>query len=174
MKKVKYLIFSLLFIGLATLSACKKEDMSNYVTKDELNTKVSSEINNVETAPKVEKIDLTIKPYQWTWNTLYKCWEYNYAHSSIHSDVLVGFVMNGQGKQALPYLSSINGTTYGLVDESFSGTFRITYYDGTTSLQKPNGDVFIYLRIIPSSGLKPNVDLSNYTELEEAYGLKSE
>ncbi|MCO5269474.1 MAG: hypothetical protein M9897_11350 [Brumimicrobium sp.] len=165
---MKYLTMGLLFIGITALVSCKKEDMSKYVTKDELSQ------GQVSSDPKIENIDLTIKPYEWTWNSLYKCWEYKYPHSSIYQGVLVGYVMNGQGKQFMPYYDAQTGVTYGLADETFSGNIRITYYDGTTSLQKPSYDKYVYLKIIPSAGLKthPNLDLTNYEEVSKVFKVE--
>lgn len=166
MKLMKYLTMGLLFLGITTLIGCKKEDMSQYVKKSDLES-VTTEAN-----PKIENIDLTIKSYQWTWNSTYNCWEYKYGHSSINNGVLVGYVMNGQGKQFLPYYNAQSGVTYGLADETFGGNIRVTYYNGTTSLAAPTSDVFVYLKVIPSSQIKPNVDLTNYKEVAKVYNLQ--
>lgn len=159
----------ILFIGMTTLMGCKKEDMSKYVTKDELSQ------GQVSSSPKIENISLTIKSYEWTWNSIYNRWEYKYSHSFINNGVLVGYVLDG-GEQFLPYYDANTGNTWGLIDYTFGSpsSIIVTYYDGTTSLQKPSSDTYVYLKVIPSSGLKthPNLDFTNYKEVSKAFNIE--
>lgn len=159
MKRIEKLKIATKFAGLFfiffALSSCSK-----YVKKEDL--------KEVE---KVEVIDLTISPYDWVWNSTYNCWEYNHYHEFINNDVLVGFIMTGQGKQALPFLNGDDGTVFSIIDESFSNKIKITYYDGSSNLSRPQYDKFVYLRIIPSNMVKPNIELTNYNSVKEAYKL---
>lgn len=150
---MKNLLFATVVAFLA-LTSCKKEE---YVKKEDLK--------------KIESIDLTIESSQWQWNSLYKSWEYSYSHSFINDGVLVGYVMTGQGKQALPYYDASNGVTTGLMDNTYDGKIVVTYYDGSTTLQKPSGQKYVYLKVIPSSQMKPNVDYSNHQAVIEAHKL---
>lgn len=157
MKKIKLLTLGLMIAGTTLLSSCKKEDMSEYAKKEDVKNTV------------IENVDLTIQSYQWTWNSFYKSWEYSHPHSYIYDGVLVGYVMNGQGKQALPFYNANTGVTYGLVDATFDNKILVTYYDGTTSLAKPTNETYVYLKIIPSSQMKPNVDYTDFEAVAEAH-----
>jgi len=145
--------------GTTLLSSCKKEDMSEYAKKEDVQNTV------------IENIDITIKSYEWTWNNLYNTWEYTRSHGFINDGVLVGYVMNGQGKQALPFYDANTGITYGLVDATFDNKIMITYYDGTSSLSSPSSDVYVYLKIIPSSQMKPNIDYTDFEAVAEAHNF---
>ena len=153
---MKNLTIGLLLIGMTALVGCQKEDMSKYVKKEDV---------------KIENISLTIKPYEWTWNAVYKSWQYTLTHESISNDALVGYVMKGQGKQALPYYDANTGVTYGLVDYTILDRILVTYYDGTNSLSAPSSDTYVYLKIIPSSQMKPNVDYTDFEEVAEAHNF---
>jgi hypothetical protein len=173
MKNAKFTTM-LLIAGIAIFTSCKKEDMSQYTTKSDLaNVATKDDLNNVNTNPTIENTSITIHSYDWTWNSFYKQWEYKYPHSSIGNDALIGFVMSGNGKEALPYYKSSLGVTYGLTDYTFGspGYIIITYYDGSSTLAQPIGDSFVYLKIIPSSEYKPNIDHENYMAVQQAYNL---
>ena len=81
--------------------------------------------------------------------------------------------INGQGKQALPYYDAQTGVQFGLIDYTFgtTGNIIISYYDGSTTLQKPSSSTYVYLKIIPSTQIKPNVDHTNYEEVIDSYEL---
>jgi len=131
MKIIKLLTLGLLFVGAISLSSCKK-----YAKKEDVKNTV------------IENLDITIQPYQWTWNSSYNSWEYSHSHEFINDGVLVGYVMNGQGKQALPFYDANTGVTYGLVDATFNNKIIVTYYDGTSFLTAPAYEEYVYLREI--------------------------
>lgn len=122
----------------------------------------------------IENIDLTITPSSWVWNSLYKTWQYSLSHAFTYNDALVGYVINGQGLQMLPFYDAQSNVTTGLVDNTASGSIIVTYYNGSTSLQRPSSNKYVYLKIIPSAMVvaHPNVNYKDYTEVKEAFNLK--
>src|SRR5690554_1765778 len=150
MKKLLF-ISTVVAVG---FSSCKKEDMSDYVKKDEINT--------VDTNPKIENIDKTITPYEWSFDNISNSWEYSHYHSPIGDGVLIGFVMSTQGKQALPYYDANTRITIGLIDQTYSDEIKVTYYNGSSTLDRPTYDKYVYLKIIPSSQINPNIDLTDF------------
>ncbi|HTH31358.1 MAG TPA: hypothetical protein VL946_08405 [Lacibacter sp.] len=155
MKKLIYLTLSAFLLSIG--SACKKEDMSKYATQDDLS-------NN-----KIENISLTIRPTDWTWNALLDQWEYAYPHSYIGNGAVLGFYQGINGKEAMPYYDAQSGVTFGLTDDSVSGSIYITYYNGSESLAAPTTNQYVYLKIIPSQLKKPNIDHADFEEVNAAY-----
>lgn len=157
MKIITILTIGLLITG--ATSSCKKEDMSQYAKKEDVKNTI------------IENLDITIQPYQWTWNSSYNSWEYSYSHEFINDGVLVGYTINGQGKQALPFYDANTGVTYGLVDATFNNQILVTYYDGTSSLTAPTYEKYVYLKVIPSSQMKENVDYTDFEAVAEAHNF---
>jgi len=151
MKKV---LFILLAVVSVTVSSCSK-----YAKKDDIKVLM------------IENLDLTISPNDWTWNSTYDQWEYKISHSYLNNDALVGFVMSGNGKEALPYFNMFDGTIVGLTDVSFSGYLMVTYYDGNSDLPRPSSDKYVYLKIIPSGLKKPNVNYTDFKEVRKAHNF---
>ncbi len=141
--------FTGLFFIFFTFISCSK-----YVKKEDI---------------KIENIDLTITPNDWVWNAAYNSWEYNVSHSYIDQGVLFGYVMNGQGMQALPFYTYDDNITIGLVDQTFNDKIIITYSDGTSTLERPTYDEYVYLKIIPSSMIKPNVNMKDFNAVQQVY-----
>ena len=153
-------------IALVSLASCKKEDMSKYVKKTDL------EQGSTAANPKIENIDLTIEPYQWQWDSSAKSWVFSVSHGFINEGVLVGYVMKGGlGKQSLPYYDPNVEAFFGLADMTFSDKINVTYYDGSNSIARPAYSTFVYLKIIPSAQIKENVDYSNYEEVAKAHNF---
>jgi len=150
MKKLtSTLKFTGLFFILFTFISCGK-----YVKKEDI---------------QIENIELTITPNNWVWNSTYNSWEYSVSHSFIDKGVLFGYVMNGQGMQALPFYTYDDNITIGLVDQTFNDKIVITYSDGTSTLTRPTYDEYVYLKIIPSSMVKPNVNMKDFNAVQQTY-----
>jgi hypothetical protein len=143
--------FTGLFFIFFTFISCNK-----YVKKEDI---------------KIHNINVTITPNDWVWNADYKTWEYTTSHSFIDQGVLFGYLVTPQGNQALPYYTYDDNVTVGLVDKTSDNKIIVTYADGTTTLLKPATNLEVILKIIPSSMVKPNINMKNYEAVQAAYNL---
>lgn len=131
MKMIK--IGVILITLLVGFNSCKKEDMSEYLKKEDIT---------------IENLNFTIQPSQWSWNSNSQKWEYSITHGFINSGILSGYVQGPYGKEELPYYDANAGVTYSIVDNTAQNQILITYYDGTTSIQHPSYEEFVYLTIL--------------------------
>lgn len=160
--------FFITILAAVAFVSCKKEDMSKYATKEDLNN-ITSEPTTTQL---IESIDLEVYSWEWEWNSLYNQWEYTLQHDFIGDGVLVGYLMTAGGKNALPYYNALTGVTFGLVDATFSDEILITSYDGSSNLSAPTSTMYFYLKIIPASLVKSGVNYNNIEEVFAAHDLK--
>jgi len=150
MKKLtSTLKFTGLFFILFTFISCGK-----YVKKEDI---------------QIENIELTITPNDWVWNSTYNSWEYTTNHSSVDKGVIIGYLETPQGNQLLPYYTYDDNVTVGLVDKTSDNKIIITYSDGTSTLEKPSTNLKVIVKIIPSSMVKPNVNLKDFNAVQQTY-----
>jgi hypothetical protein len=125
----------------------------------------------------VTDTSFTIHPADWTWNAMYKQWVFNYyPPTTTNSQALVyGFVMSGNGKEALPYYNQIDLTTMSFATNLFMSPpyVIVEYYNGTTTLTAPTNDEYMYFYIVPPSvkAAYPKLDWKNYYEVKKALHL---
>ncbi|MDP2807414.1 MAG: hypothetical protein Q8O74_04660 [bacterium] len=126
----------------------------------------------------VINIDLTIHSSDWTWDNLYNQWYYKYYPTiTITSEALVyGYVMSGNGQEAMPYYDQLDYTTMTFAKGLFLTPPYIImeYYDGSTTLTKPAYDTYVYLIFVPPAVKKAytKLDLSNYIEVKKVVSIK--
>lgn len=167
MKIMKYLTIGILFIGMTTLVGCKKEDMSKYATKDELNNQQA----------KVFSYNLTFSAGS-TFESYSGITPYYQS-----GDVIITYYL-------FENLGDNNNPDYFWV----TLPFKDEYYDINWFAEFSDKDGFIYVNaerpngsspftashtrgfksvLIKANGLKtyPDLDLGNYEEVSKAFNL---
>lgn len=172
MKIIKFLTIGLLIAGATSLSSCKKEDMSQYATKEDLNNYATNN-DLANNGAKTFNFSLTFGP-----GDTFK--SYSGVTGFDAGDVVLTFV----------HYATYGGTPYWvqtpiIVNDyvNIFAEFETTYgnlfintlkADGTPGSPWTSTSTFAFKAVlIKSSGLKqnPNVDLTNYEAVKEAFNL---
>lgn len=118
--------------------------------------------------------EITVKPTDWIYSSLYGQWYYNYyvtipANSAIH-----GYVISGNGNQVLTYIDNFSSTIYTMADNSFQSPSHVQFQfvNMVTATNKPTTDEYFTLVVVPATArMSNNLDWSNYEEVKEFYNL---
>jgi hypothetical protein len=121
----------------------------------------------------ISTTSITISPAQWSYNSLYYQWQYNFYTAIAYNSAVVGYVVSGNGDQVLPYETSGIGDAiiYSMADNWFQSTpyVQFQYTDYTSPTTTASYDTYFYLVIIPPSIIKqhPNTNWENSTEVAQ-------
>lgn len=170
MKIMKYLTMGILFIGMAALVGCKKEDMSKYVTKDELNNYATNN-DLANSQAKVFKFTAYFQPGD-TWIS------YGGVTGFEKGDIVLTFMLyEDLGGEF--FWSQLPAT---IANISFIPEFsEESGYLFINALNSSGGSPFSSNFTVPckavlvkANGLKtnPNLDLTNYEEVAKAFNLE--
>lgn len=176
-KTVKFLTMGMLFIGMTTLVGCKKEDMSKYATKDDLNNyATNSDLNNSQA--KVFNYNLTfsagstfasyngVSPYYEAGDVIVTYYLFENLGDNSNPDyfwVSLPFKEEAYGINWFAEFSSADGFIFINAEKSNgSSPFSSSFTNGFKSV------------LIKANGLKthPDLDLANYEEVLETFGLE--
>lgn len=162
----KTIKFSLTLILALSLFSCKKNqnnDVDNYVTSG---------------TALIKNYDLTISPWQWSYDNLYDRHYYRFYNSSYSSqDLVYGYIMSGSGKQAIPYYTCVESNAwceqFDLANTLFSGYIELQYTNYVNRTTAPSSDKYFYIVIVPSTIKTANshVDWTNYDEVKRTFNL---
>lgn len=113
---------------------------------------------------------ITVSPTDWEWNSDYNQWYYNYTTDLDYQSGVICYVLSGNGREAMPYYSQINGTITSFANRLLtSGYLKFEYYNKSSTLARPSSDTYFYIvSIPPGMVIKPNVDMKNYEEVLKA------
>jgi hypothetical protein len=122
----------------------------------------------------IENFAITIRPGDWIYSSTYSEWHYNYYISKNSQSAVLGYIMSGNGKQALPYVSTPSNCRYTMATDLFQTTpyIQFQFTNFTVATTAPTYDQYLYLVIIPPAFVKPNVDIKDYNAVKKAYNLK--
>lgn len=172
MKKIKFLTMGLLFIGMATIVSCKKEDMSKYATKDELNNyATNNDLNNNQA--KVFNYDLTF-PAGSSFET------YDGITGFEHGDIIVTYMYyenlggNDNYWVQLPFYDNSQVNIYAEYSEKDGFIYINAELDDGSAPWTSSNTMSLKSVLIKASALKahPNVNLSNFKDVKKAFKLK--
>ncbi len=128
-------------------------------------------------AVNIENFDFTVASYQWVYDDLYDIWYYRYNVEKNSSSLVYGYVMSGNGKQAMPYHEK---TSYSDIEYTFathlfgSPTYiELQYANFENPTTVPIGDTYFSLIIIPPSENKAHIDYSDYNTVLDYYHLNN-
>lgn len=148
-----------------TLSSCKKAEKGETGPVGPAGTNGAANIKNYS---------ITIHPSDWVYNNTYSEWQYNYYLSENSQSAVLGYIMSGNGKQALPYVNTPLNCRYTFATDLFQTLpyiqFQFTNFATTTTA--PTSDQYLYLVVIPPAMVKQGVNVKNYEEVKSAYNLK--
>jgi len=123
---------------------------------------------------------ITVSASQWTYNSTYSYWYYNYyPTTSVNSQtVVICYVISGNGQQILPFTNTSLGNSYYLTFASnlfYSQPyiqFQYTNYNSNTTA--PAYDNYLYVVTIPAPLMQTykNVNWKSYKEVATLLNLK--
>lgn len=162
-------IYAIAVLAIIMLTnSCKKDDDTAYQPAGNY---VTTGTNNNT----VKNYDFTLHSWDWSWDNLYRQWYYNQYVNEDFQSAIYGYVMSGNGEEAMPYYNQVNFTTTSFANDLFQSTpyIKFEYYDGSTTLSSPSSDTYLYLVIIPPSQRlsDPNINYSDYNSVKKAYHL---
>jgi hypothetical protein len=113
---------------------------------------------------------VTVYSSDWQWDPSYNQWYYNYTTNLDYQSGVICYVLSGNGQEAMPYHSQINGTITSFANRLLtSGYLKFEYYNKSSTLARPSSDTYFYIVSIPPGMIiNPNVDLKNYEEVKKA------
>lgn len=169
-KVVKFLAAGLLLVGVTSLSSCKKEDMSKYVTYAQLdNYSANSEA-------KVFNYNLTFAP-----GSTFELYEGITGFQ--HGDVIITYMLyEDLGTPGDPdyfwvqlpfyYVSQVN--IFAEYAENDGSIFVIAEFDDGSAPWSTATTISLKSVLIKANAIKahPNVNFKNYKEVEKAFNLK--
>lgn len=168
MKIMKYLTMGLLFIGITTLMGCKKEDMSKYATKDDLNNSQARVFNYNLTfnAGSTFAYYDGISPYYTAGDVIVTYYLFENLGNNSNPDyywVSLPFKEEAYGINWFAEFSSADGSIFINAEKSNgSSPFTSSFTNAFKSV------------LIKANGLKkhPDLDLSSFEEVSKAFDLK--
>jgi hypothetical protein len=165
MKTTFKAILAVCLLVTAAFTSCKKGDTGPVGPTGAQGTAGSSNVTNYS---------ITIHSNNWYWNSANNQWLFSYNLTADFNSAVYGYVMSGNGKEAMPYINPTNFsiTTFANVLFQTTPSILFEYYDGTTTLTAPTSDVYLYLVVIPPAMKKPNINYSDYKSVKSAYNLK--
>ena len=125
----------------------------------------------------VKNYSITIQSSNWQWDNLYNQWFYrDYTFVDDYKSAVYGYILSGNGKEAMPYYNQLDLTTTTFANNLFRSPsyIQFEYYNGTTTLAAPASDMVIYLVVIPPAFriANPNINWKNYNEVERIFHLR--
>ncbi len=162
MKMKKTIIFGMLSFAMLAFNSCKKDDDNSYV-------KTGTNTNTIQNTA------ITVHSSDWVWDNIYNQWYVKYYTTTNSQSAIYGYVMSGNGKEAMPYYDQVNGTTMSFAGNLFSSPSYILfeYYNLSTTLARPTSDQYFYLVAIPPAMIAehPNVNMENYEEVKKTFNI---
>ena len=126
-------------------------------------------------AVNVENLSITVSPSQWTFDATSDIWYYRYNTDVDINSLVYGYVMSGNGHQALPYLTitDYKSEQYTFATDLFETPpyVELQYSNLDDFSAKPTGDTYFYLIVVPPSSNKSNLDYSDYDAVMDFYNL---
>lgn len=122
----------------------------------------------------VKNYSITIHPSDWSYNSTYSQWQYNYYISENFNSAVIAYVMSGNGKQAIPYYEPVSNCQFDMANNLFASSpyIKFQYINFASTTTAPSNDQYMYLVVIPPAMIKPGVNVKNYAEVKAAYNLK--
>lgn len=125
----------------------------------------------------VQNYSITVTPSQWTFDNTYQHWYYRYYTSMNSESAVLGYVMSGSGKQAIPYYQHDPSSFQFDMATYLFGTppyIEFQYSNFTSLTTKPSYDTYFYIVSMPPAMIvsHPNVDFKNYVEVKKTFNLK--
>ena len=87
----------------------------------------------------------------------------------------MGYIMSGNGKQVLPYVSTFYNCRYTMASDLFMSPayiqFQFTNFNSYTTA--PTYDEYLYLVVVPPAqrATHPNVNYNSYEDVKKAFNL---
>ncbi len=125
----------------------------------------------------IENLNIIVSPSQWTYDNLYDIWYYKYNIEADNNSLVYGYVMSGNGKQALPYLTltDYKSEQYSFATSLFEtpASIELQYSNLEDFSVKPTNDVSFYFIIVPPVSVadESNVNYSDYDAVLKHYKL---
>jgi hypothetical protein len=119
--------------------------------------------------------DITVHPSDWTYSNTYHHWYYKYYTNENNQSAVLGYVMSGNGKQAIPYYETTSGQQYDLANNLYASVpyieFQYTNFNANTTA--PTSDKYFYLVTMPPAMMvaHPNTNWKNYNEVKATLNL---
>lgn len=123
----------------------------------------------------VKNYSITVKPSDWKYDNSYEQWYYDYNVTDVNfQSAVYGYVMSGNGKQAMPYINQSTGNIITFADNLFytNPYVQFQYVNLESESIRPANDQYLYLVIIPSSLRTANINYKNYDEVKAFFNLK--
>ena len=176
MKKTILLVL-IAFAIMLTFNQCKKGDTGPAGPAGVNGINGTNGTDGANGNANVLNYDFTVSSSQWTYDNLYERWYFRYSSSVNSNSAILGYVMSGSGKQAMPYQTcpSFMCEQYDFATYLFGSPpyIEFQYTNLDTRTIKPSNDVYYYLIIIQPSQKKlhPTLNWNNYEEVKKAFNL---
>lgn len=175
-KTVKFLTMGMLFVGITTLMACKKEDMSKYATKDDLNNyATNSDLDNYATDDDLNNSQAKVYDFTLTFGSsttnathtmpdgsMYNKVTFVYLDAGYKDWIMLPYYENSPGYVPVNYIATIDEVLEKIKVETLRGDNEAGSPWASNNVQRDFRAV-----VIEKSGFiqHENIDWANYNEV---------
>lgn len=169
---MKNLLKTTILAAILFLAGCKKE-------KGPKGDPGINGVNGINGVSGIKDQLIIIKSNQWSYIYIDKEFHYNYYFNTSTNDQIddrsqiLCYVSSGNGDQAMPYVDNYYNFRLTFAKNLYRTPpyVQIQFTNFTNNAVPPSEDFLVNIITIPPAMIKPKVNLNNYSDVKEAYGL---